>query len=234
MSLRAVRAELRTLGNQKKADFLRGYFLPPKPGYRRNDRFRGVRVPVTRKLALQYRDLPLREVISLLASTYHEDRLLALIILTDQFKRGDKATQRQIYDLYLNHRRHINNWDLVDASAHLILGPYLNDRSRGPLMKLSRSASLWDRRMAVIASYHFIKQGDFASTLALAKILLHDEEDLVQKAVGWMLREIGNRDRATEEEFLQAFYKVMPRTMLRYAIEKFPAKRRKAYLEGRV
>jgi 3-methyladenine DNA glycosylase AlkD len=170
----------------------------------------------------------------LLQSPIHEDRSLALLILVHAFTKDDAATKKKIYDAYLSHTDFINNWDLVDVSAPHIVGAYLKDKSRKPLYKLAKSNSLWERRISIIATQHFIRQNDFADTLQIAKLLLHDQHDLIHKAVGWMLREIGNRDLATEEAFLQVHYRMMPRTLLRYAIEKFPEAKRQAYLKGTI
>ena len=156
-----------------------------------------------------------------------------MVVLVAQFARGGEAEKKAIYELYLASTRYINNWDLVDASAHKIVGPYLEDGNRYDLYKLVVSNSLWDRRISIIATYHFIRAHDFVDTLRLSQQLLGDEEDLIHKAVGWMLREIGKRDLGAEERFLAEHQHRMPRTMLRYAIEKFPQVRRQAYLEGR-
>ena len=210
-------------------------FFKAGPGeYGEGDKFRGIRVPALRKLAKQHRDLPQAEVLKLLRSGYHEDRLLALLILVLQFGKGDDAEQKRIYDAYLDHTDYVNGWDLVDSSAQHIVGEWLMTRSRKPLYRLARSKSLWERRIAIMATFQFIKQNDFDDTLALADLLLHDEHDLMHKAVGWMLREVGNRDRAVEEAFLLPRYHNMPRTMLRYAIEKFPERKRMQYLKGLV
>jgi 3-methyladenine DNA glycosylase AlkD len=173
----------------------------------------------------------LDQVCDLLQSPIHEERLLALIILTMQFRKGDREP---IYKLYLANTAHINNWDLVDVSAPLIVGEYLKGRSTAILARLARSKSLWERRIAIMSTFAFIRDGDFGETLVIAKMLLRDPHDLIHKAVGWMLREVGNRDLGAEEAFLAGHYREMPRTMLRYAIEKFPEPRRRAYLEGRV
>ena len=208
-------------------------FFKTGPGeYGEGDRFRGIRVPVQRKVARQFHRLPFDETITLLHSPYHEDRLVALFILVDQFKRGDHATRTRIYDVYLGNTHRVNNWDLVDSSAHLIVGPHLERGDRSILRRLAASPSLWERRIAMMATLHFIKQGEFDDALRIAEQLLYDPEDLIHKSVGWMLREIGNRDRDREEGFLMRHYRDMPRTMLRYAIEKFDEDRRQAYLNG--
>jgi 3-methyladenine DNA glycosylase AlkD len=163
----------------------------------------------------------------------HEERTVALMVMAARFERGDERTRSRVYRLYRKNLGRVNNWDLVDASAPTIVGGYFEDRGRRQLYRWARSKNLWERRIAMLATYRYIKDGDFKDALAIARILVDDEEDLIQKAVGWMLREIGNRDRAAEERFLRAHHRKMPRTMLRYAIEKFPESVRKAYLNGR-
>ena len=221
------------------ADPLRGAhsqkFFRTGPGqYGAGDRFLGIRVPQVREVATRYRDLDLEKVHELLCNPLHEIRLLALVILVTQFKQTNQAVQKAIYDLYMQNRQWINNWDLVDLSAPTIVGGWLQSRSRATLSRLARSKSLWDRRISVLATFWFIRDGDFDDALSLAEMLLDDNEDLMHKAVGWMLREIGKRDRKVEESFLKLHYKKMPRTMLRYAIEKFPESFRQRYLQGKV
>jgi len=228
----AILDTLKSRGDPDTAAFLQGFFKTGPGQYGEGDVFLGVRVPLTRKLARQYRDTSLPQIAKLLTSKYHEARLLALLTLVHQFRHGDPPTQKRIYQIYLSHLRWINNWDLVDGSAGYIVGGYLVNRSRTPLLRLARSPNLWRRRVSIMATLHFIQQGDFDDTLRLADMLLHDEHDLIHKAVGWMLREVGNRDRETEIIFLDARYNTMPRTMLRYAIEKFPERLRRSYLKG--
>lgn len=221
-----------TLGDADIAAHSQRFFKTGPGEYGEGDVFRGIRVPALRKLARRYRQLPRTEVLTLLTSEYHEDRLLALLILVQAFVRGDDQAKSAIYQTYLSHTRWINNWDLVDASAHKIVGPYLEGRDREPLYVLAQSASLWERRIAIIATLHYIHLGQFEDTLAIAKLLLCDPEMLIHKAAGWMLREVGKRDREVEETFLRNHYRAMPRTMLRYAIERFPEPTRQAYLTG--
>lgn len=210
-------------------------FFKTGPGqYGEGDRFRGIRVPVIRGVAKEFRALPFAEAKRLLASAFHEDRLIALFILILQFKRGDGALRERIYRLYIASARWVNNWDLVDTSAPHILGAWLEDKDRAPLYLLARSENLWKRRMAMLATQWYIRKGDFGDALRLASLLADSQEDLMHKAVGWMLREVGARDRKREEDFLAGRYKTMPRTMLRYAIEHFPEARRKAYLKGTI
>ena len=178
--------------------------------------------------------LPFSEITRLLQASIHEARLLALLILVRAYVQGDASLQEHIFDLYLQNTRYINSWDLVDASAEYIVGSHLRYRSRSPLSVLAVSNLLWERRISIISTFHYIKHGEFADTLRVAELLLADSEDLIHKAVGWMLREIGKRDHITEEKFLKVHYRIMPRTMLRYAIEKFPEKLRQQYLRGEI
>lgn len=232
LTVQTIQQRLEALGDAEKAAHAQRFFKTGPGQYGEGDLFRGIRVPVLRKLAKEYRALPLAETIRLLQSSMHEDRLLALLILVYAFTKGDAATRRAIYDQYLSHTAWINNWDLVDSSASQIVGAFLVDRSRAPLYRLARSSSLWERRIAIIATFHFIKHSQFEDTLALAEILLGDSEDLIHKAVGWMLREVGKRHLDAEEGFLNQHYRTMPRTMLRYAIERFPEPKRQGYLKG--
>ena len=232
--LSRIRREFRSLGDADIASHSQRFFKTGKGEYGEGDRFLGIRVPVIRKAVKEHKDLGEDEVLTFLQSRYHEERLFAVLLLVDQFKRGTDSDKERIFDLYLDNTRHINNWDIVDGSAHLIVGPYLEHRDRQALYDLSKSADLWERRIAIMSTYHYIKHQDFKDTLAISTILLNDPEDLIHKAVGWMLREIGNRDLKTEETFLRRHYKDMPRTMLRYAIEKLPEKKRKDYLHGRI
>lgn len=234
MTLKEIRAEVKALASSEIAAHSQRFFKTGPGQYGEGDLFLGIRVPDIRKLARQGRDLPLDQILILLHSKWHEERLLALIILTIQYKRGNEDLRRQIVDLYLENTAWVNNWDLVDLSAHLIVGPWLQDRPRGLLKKLARSSSLWERRISMMATYHFIRQDDFADALLIAGLLRDDDQDLIHKVVGWMLREIGKHDQSVEEEFLQEHYRTMPRTMLRYAIERFPEDLRQRYLKGEI
>ncbi len=225
---------LRSLADPKVAAILARFFKTGPGQYGEGDRFIGVKVPASRKVAKEFKRLPLTEVECLLHLEIHEERLLALVILVGQFEKGDDAGRKAIYDLYLANTRHINNWDLVDLSAPQIVGGYLETRSRKPLDRLAKSASLWERRISILATHWFIRHGDLADTIRIAEKLLSDKEDLIHKAVGWMLREVGKRDVAVLEEFLGQHCRVMPRTMLRYAIERFSEERRRAYLDSTV
>ncbi len=233
-SLEAALAALREHADKSDAEFLRRYFKTGPGQYGEGDRFIGVRVPATRRVARRFRDLSLPETLELLRSAIHEERFLALIILTEKYRGSTPEEQGEIYREYLNHTRFINNWDLVDTSADRIVGAHLSGRSRRPLYRLARSGLLWERRIAVMATFHFIRNGEFAETVKIAGMLLDDPEDLIHKAAGWMLREVGKRDRDVEESFLREHYRRMPRTMLRYAIEKFPEDLRRRYLRGTI
>jgi 3-methyladenine DNA glycosylase AlkD len=232
MELQDIRSKLRKLGDKQKATILQGFFKTGQGGYGKGDIFIGVRVPEIRKLAEKYQDISTTDVQKLLKSPLHEERLLALIILVIKYSKGNDVVKKRIYKLYLKNTRHINNWDLVDLTAEKIVGDYLTDKSKEPLYKLAKSNSLWERRISIMATFHFIKQNNFVQTLIVAEMLLKDKEDLIHKAVGWMLREIGKRHLSTEEKFLNEHSQEMPRTMLRYAIERFPESKRQGYLKG--
>ena len=234
MKAQAIRKRLKTLGSREIATSSQRFFKTGPGEYGEGDIFIGVRVPVLRKLIKDYLDLPIEEIKLLLQSAIHEERLFALLLLVRISSKADEAEKKSIYELYLKSTAYINNWDLVDTSAEHIVGRYLKDKNRTPLYRLAKSTDLWERRIAIMATFHFIKHHDFADTLQIAKILLSDRHDLIHKAVGWMLREIGNRDLSAEENFLQKHYEKMPRTMLRYAIEKFPEAKRQRYLKGEI
>src|SRR5262245_3998514 len=225
---------LRELADDEVAAGMRRFFKTGPGQYGEGDRFLGIKATPLRQLAREFRSLPVGEARKLLASAFHEARMLALLVLVRAFEKGDEPSREPIYDLYLANTARVNNWDLVDASAPAIVGGFLAGRDRGPLTRLARSASLWERRIAVVATLHFTRRGDFADTLRLAGLLLEDREDLIHKAVGWMLREVGKRDQAVLEGFLAGHCRRMPRTMLRYAIERFPEGRRRQYLRGEV
>ena len=231
-SVVSIQRELRNLGDPKIAQHSRRFFKTGPGEYGESDCFLGVRVPILRKLSRKHKHLPPRETEKLLASRFHEERLLAILILIERYKMAKRAEQEQIFKLFLNNIAHINNWDLVDTFAPQIVGPHLARKSKRLLFELAQSSDLWERRIAIMSCYFYIREYQFSTALRISKTLLNDDEDLVQKAVGWMLREIGNRDIKTEEAFLNKHYHVMPRTMLRYAIEKFPPRKRKRYLEG--
>ena len=222
--------ELRALGDPADARFLQRFFKTGPGEYGEGDVFLGIRVPQTRLLAKKYRDLPLTEIKTLLRAKEHEARLLALIILTLQYPKADAAHQQKIFDFYLANTKHINNWDLVDTSAPNIVGAHLFGGDASLLHELAESTLIWERRIAILATFYFIKNGQFEHSLRIARKLLHDEHDLIHKAVGWMLREVGKKDRAVLVAFLDKHHQRMPRTMLRYAIEKFEPGVRSGYL----
>lgn len=222
------------LANKKVAAHSQRFFKTGEGEYGYGDKFLGIRVPVLRKTVGLYQDTSLTKVKTLLKSEYHEIRLFALLLLVQQFKNADYKKQEKIFNLYLKHTQYINNWDLVDSSAPNIIGAYLFDKERTILYELVQSNRLWDRRIAIMSCFYFIKNEQYTDAMKLSKLLLNDQEDLIHKAAGWMLREIGNRDNDIEEYFLRLYYKQMPRTMLRYAIEKFSPTRRQAYLHGRI
>ena len=232
MTARDIQKRLKKLGNRQHAAVSRRFFKAGPGDYGEGDVFIGVRVPVLRKLAKEFSALPLDAAARLLQSPIHEQRLLALLLMVRMFSGSDQVTQKAIYETYLGNTKFINNWDLVDSSAEHIVGAYLMDKSRAPLYLLAGSESLWMRRIAIMATFHFIKRHDFTDTLEISKLLLADPHDLIHKATGWMLREIGKRHLQTEETFLSEHYKRMPRTMLRYAIERFPEPKRQCYLKG--
>lgn len=210
-------------------------FFKTGPGdYGAGDEFLGVSVPALRKLSRELRGMPLDELVSLMRSRYHEARLLALLGMVEQYRRGNEEAREQLYRAYLANTRWINNWDLVDSSAEHIVGAYLWAGDRTVLRSLASSELIWERRVAVLASLHFIRKGEYGDTLELAELLFRDGEDLIHKAVGWMLREVGNRDRPILDRFLARNYKKMPRTTLRYAIEKHGPAERQEYLRGEV
>jgi 3-methyladenine DNA glycosylase AlkD len=225
-----VKAELEGLSDPEHAMKLQGFFKTGKGEYGEGDVFIGVRVPDQRRIAKKYRNISLTDVLELLRSEIHEHRLTALFILTEQFNKGDEDAKRRIVDLYLSNTAYVNNWDLVDSSAHKILGVWLVDKPRGVLYDLAGSESLWERRISIISTFAFIDRGDLVDALALAEALVDDGHDLIHKASGWVLREVGKKDQSVLEEFLIEHFKTMPRTMLRYAIERLPKERRSFYM----
>jgi 3-methyladenine DNA glycosylase AlkD len=233
MMFRQITHELAKLADPEKAALLRGFFKTGPGQYGEGDVFWGIKVPVLRQIVKKYPGLPLADAERLLHAGHHEDRLLGLLFLIADFEKGGAEVRRQIYQLYLANTRFINNWDLVDVSAPNVVGAYLFDRSRAPLRRLARSSLLWERRIAIVATFYFIRRNQFDDTLDIAGMLLDDKHDLMHKAAGWMLREVGKRDLTAEEGFLREHCTHMPRTMLRYAIERFAPDKRAAYLAGR-
>jgi 3-methyladenine DNA glycosylase AlkD len=234
MNLMEIRTALRARANPAKARDLQRFFKTGPGEYAEGDRFIGISVPSLHQLSRQYREVPERAVKSLLKSPIHEERLLALLILRLKFLRADESGRTRIVTLYLASSAFVNNWDLVDLSAPYLIGPFFEKHSREPLHTLAQSRSLWERRVAIVATFHYIRQGDFYDALRIADRLLADPEDLIHKAVGWMLREIGKRNMPKLESFLRPRCRQLPRTMLRYAIERFPEPLRLSYLKGTV
>jgi 3-methyladenine DNA glycosylase AlkD len=233
-TLQGLQQQLKELSNPKDARQAQRFFKTGPGQYGEGDRFRGIRMPELRKLTRKFRSLDLRDIDQLLRSKYHEDRMVALLILVLKYQSGDNQQQETICRLYVRRIRYVNSWDLVDLTAEHIIGAWLADKNKEPLYQLARSQDLWERRVAILSTLHYIKQNQFSETLKIAAILLNDEHDLIHKAVGWMLREVGKRNMTVEETFLKKHYKRMARTMLRYAIERFPERKRRAYLLGKV
>jgi 3-methyladenine DNA glycosylase AlkD len=232
ITLTSLKRETRDLAKPADARIFKWFFKTGPGEYGEGDHFLGLRVPALRALTKKYRDLAYTDALELLKSAWHEERVLALMLLVDRYQRGDDREKERIHRAYLKNTRRINNWDLVDASAAQIVGAHLTASNVKLLVDLAKSKSLWERRIAIVATYHFIRRDEFRPTLGIAELLLNDSHDLIHKAVGWMLREVGKRDRAVLDSFLLKHYARMPRTMLRYAIERHPEKQRKAYLLG--
>ena len=225
-----VRKELQSLADPDKAAILQRFFKTGPGQYGEGDIFIGVMVPQSRQVAKKFSQLPLGEVRRLLYSGIHEERLVALLILARRYSSASSGEKEEIVKLYLDNIKQVNNWDLVDLSAPCILGAHLTDKDRKLLYRLAKSGNVWERRIAMVATYHFIRNNDFADTLKIAAMLLQDRHDLIHKAAGWMLREVGKRNTAIEEEFLVEHCKVMPRTMLRYAVERLPERKKRRYM----
>jgi len=225
---------LQEQANPEKAKILQGFFKTGKGQYGEGDIFLGITVPKQRAIAKQFTTLPLNNIQGLLNSKIHEKRLIALLILIEQYKKANENLKQQIFNFYLKNTHNINNWDLVDLSAPNIIGDYLLDKPRDILTTLSQSNNLWEKRIAIVSTFTFLRNNQFQDTINISKTLLHDTHDLIHKATGWMLRELGKRDITQLENFLKQHYKSMPRTMLRYSIEKFPEDKRKMYLKGEI
>jgi Predicted DNA alkylation repair enzyme len=232
-TLAEARRRLRATANEEIAAFLQRFFRTGPGGYGEGDRFLGVRVPVVRRIARECRALRHADVVRLLRSQWHEERLLALVILADRYGRADPDERERIFRTYLAHTHRINNWDLVDVSAPHIVGAHLDPRDLTLLTRLARSASVWERRIAILATFHWIRKGDIEPTLRIARLLVGDPHDLIHKAVGWMVREAAKRDRDAVEAFLRRHHAGMPRTMLRYAVERFPPALRRKFVPSR-
>ena len=227
-------AALKELANPEQAANAQRFFRTGPGEYGAGDVFLGIRVPELRALAKRFGALSLVDLLELLRSPLHEARFLALVLLVESYRRGDPAQRQRVFDAYLASTDRINNWDLVDVSAPHVVGAHLLGGDGALLDRLAASPSLWERRIAMLATFAFIRAGRLEVPLRIARLLLHDGHDLIHKAVGWMLREVGQRSREAEEMFLAEHYRSMPRTALRYAIEKFPPERRRAYLEGTI
>jgi len=230
MTYQEIIDHLHSLANPEIAEHSQRFFKTAEGKYGFGDKFLGIRVPVIRQAIKKFKTTSLSVAEKLLKSEYHEVRLYALLLLVFRFSKSSVDEQDEIYHLYLSNTQYVNNWDLVDSSAHHIVGAYLKNKDRSVLYDLSKSNLLWDRRIAIISTFCFIKENQFGDTLHISEQLLSDQEDLIHKAVGWMLREVGKRDLAIEVVFLKAHYQKMPRTMLRYAIEKFSKEERQKYL----
>jgi 3-methyladenine DNA glycosylase AlkD len=222
---------MRGIGNVTRAQHSKLFFRTGPGEYGEGDQFLGLDVPQVRSLAREYASLPLPHVRALLQSRWHEARLLALLILVCSFESGNPAQQKRVAELYLSNLARVNNWDLVDSSAPFILGPYLARGKRGLLDTLARSPVLWERRIAMLATFHYIRQGEFSDAKRIARRLLRDGHDLIHKAAGWMLREIGKRDEAELRAFLERHAAAMPRTMLRYSLERLDTASRLRYMK---
>ena len=230
--LSKLQKDLRSFTNPEKAKILGRFFKTEKGEYGEGDKFLGIILPLQRSIVRKYwKEITFEEMKELVKSPLHEERLVSLLIAVDKFEKGNKKERKEIYDFYLSHTKFINNWDLVDLTAPRIIGAYLHDKDKEILTMLAKSKSLWEKRISILSTFYFIGQGDPSETFRIARLLINDKHDLIHKAVGWMLREIGKRcGEKAEEKFLQKYYKTMPRTMLRYAIEKFDNKKRKYYL----
>ena len=234
MSINKLREKIKQVSNKKNAETMLWFFKTAKGEYGEGDIFAGITVPVQRKIAKEFLNLNFNELKDLLNSKVHEERLIALLILVEKYEKGEEIEKDKIFGFYIDNRKGINNWDLVDLSAPKIIGHYLMNKDKKMLYEFAKSDILWDRRIAILATYPFIKSSSFSDALKISDILLNDKHDLIHKAVGWMLREVGKKDLTVEEKFLRTRYNKMPRTMLRYAIEKFPETKRKKYLEGKI
>ena len=231
MSFEEIESALAACINPVKREILPKFFKTGKGEYGERDRFLGIVVPDTRRVARQYKDAPFSVVEQLLASPWHECRLCGLLILVERFKKADEQCRESIYEVYKANTQYINNWDLVDLSAPYIVGEYLLGKPRRQLYVWAQSPSLWEQRIAIVATHAFVRRSDFTDACALSERLLSSRHDLMQKAVGWTLREVGKRDKAVLTAFLDRYAAIMPRTMLRYSIERFPASERKHYME---
>ncbi|MDD4996051.1 MAG: DNA alkylation repair protein [Patescibacteria group bacterium] len=227
-----LKKELKRVANPKRAKTSQRFFKTGRGEYGEGDVFLGINTPQQRKIAAKYNNLSLTEIKKLLKEKIHECRFIALVILIKKYQKVEQKEKKQIFEFYLNNSKKINNWDLVDISAPKIIGDYLLDKKNKKILyQLAKSNNLWQKRIAILATFSFIKNNEFEHTFKISKLLFNDQHDLIHKAIGWMLREVGNKNQKQEELFLKKYSKQMPRTALRYAIEKFDEKKRKEYLE---
>jgi 3-methyladenine DNA glycosylase AlkD len=232
--LKKLKQDLKKASDKKQAALLQRFFKTSEGQYGAGDVFLGIKVPIQRAICKNYGSkLTLDDIQELLNDNIHEHRLCALFALVAQYKKADEKQKKKIYRFYLKNTKRINNWDLVDLSAHKIVGDYLLDKDRKILYKLAKSKNLWEKRISIISTFAFIAKGQLKDSIKISELLLKDKHDLIHKAVGWVLREVGKKDVKVLEKFIQKHYKDMPRTMLRYSIEKFPEKKRKKYLIGK-
>lgn len=232
--LKQIISDLKKSSNPEKAKLLARFFKTGKGEYGEGDKFVGIMVPQQRQIVKKYfKDIDLTEINSLLKNKIHEYRLTALLMLAEKFKKADEEDKKEYFDFYLKNTKYINNWDLVDVTCPRIVGIYLLYNDRSILYKLARSNNLWEKRISIISTFAFIDNNEFQDSLKIAEILVLDKHDLIQKAVGWTLREVGKKNQRIEEEFLKKYLKVLGRTALRYAIEKFPEEKRQSYLKKR-
>ena len=228
---KTITSELQALSNTEKREIFPKFFKAGKGEYGEGDRFLGVTVPNVRAIAKLHKDISIEEIRDLIQSEWHEVRLCALIIMVEKSKKKDEALRQQLFELYLSQTDRINNWDLVDLSCRFIIGEYLLDKSRDILYQLAQSPLLWDNRIAIVSTYAFIRKGQLEDTYALSDLMMHHPHDLMHKAIGWMLREAGKRDSERLYDYVMSHRADMPRTMLRYAIEKFSPKERAILME---
>ena len=232
--LNSLIKELEELKNLEQAKILQRFFKTGKGEYGEGDIFLGIKVPIQREIAEKYKNLNLVKIRELLKSKIHEHRLIGLIILVKKYEKSPEKERENLFNFYLNNTKFINNWDLVDLSAPNLIGNFLLNKDRKILYTLANSKNLWERRIAIVSTFAFIRKSDFEDALAISEILLKDNQDLISKATGWMLREIGKKNEKILENFLRFHYKNISRITLRYAIEKFPEEKRKLYLQGKI
>ena len=234
MNLREFRKRIKEESNKQQSKSLQWFFKTSVGEYGEGDVFAGIKMPVQRKIAKEFKNLNYNDIEEIVGSKIHEERMIGLLILQGKYEQGDEKEKEKAFGFYIRSRKGINNWDLVDISAPKIVGVHLLDRDKKILYQFARSKNLWERRIAILSTFTFIRAGKFETTFKISDILLNDDHDLIHKAVGWMLREIGKKDLNAEEKFLKPRYRKMPRTMLRYAIEKFPEVKRKKYLLSKI